>query len=100
MLEKVKGTPELSRQEVIHEIIMTEKEFCLDLENLIQVFILNKYVIDPLLELDIIDKNVSKRQMWVQNVFSVIRDILKINTRLLRNLEWRQSEDYVVSKIR
>jgi hypothetical protein len=82
---------ELTRQEVIFEIIQTEKEFVRDLENTI------KYYVEPLKVMDIIPY--SRRDQFIKDVFSNISELYNINSKLLKKLIARQKEAYVVDKV-
>ncbi|KAI8897330.1 hypothetical protein BC833DRAFT_621321 [Globomyces pollinis-pini] len=82
---------EITRQEVIFELIVTEQEFVKDLENTI------KFIIHPLKESDIID--IEKREEFVNQVFSNIVEIYTLNSKLLKKLLSRQKEELVVDRI-
>jgi hypothetical protein len=82
---------EIQRQESIYEIIMTEKEFVQDLENMIQ------YFLKPLQSLDII--SIEKRDVFIKEVFSNIEELHKVNSKLLQKLLLRQKEAHIVDKI-
>ncbi|KAJ3311035.1 RHO1 GDP-GTP exchange protein 2 [Boothiomyces sp. JEL0838] len=82
---------EITRQETIYEIIVTEKEFVADLENTINL------IIQPLKERDIIEP--SKRESFIKDVFSNITDLHAVNSKLLKKLISRQKESYVVEKV-
>lgn len=90
ILESV-SKKEITRQEVIYEIIMTEKDFVKDLENTI------RYYVEPLKERDIISAH--KRAEFIKDVFSNIQELYNINSKLLKKLISRQKEAYVVDKI-
>ena len=82
---------EITRQEVIYEIITTEKEFVVDLENTIQFYLM------PLRELGIID--LSYRESFIKSIFANIAEIYSISCRFLKKLEARQKESIIVDKI-
>ncbi|KAJ3362024.1 guanine nucleotide exchange factor 10-like protein [Kappamyces sp. JEL0680] len=83
---------EVGRQEVIFEIISTEKEFVKDLENTI------KHYIEPLKVRGIINPP-ERRLEFIKQVFSNIAELYNINSKLLKKLVTRQKEAYVVDKI-
>ena len=82
---------EINRQEVIYEIINTEKEFVQDLENTIQFYMM------PLREKAIIDAK--HREEFVRMIFANIADLFNISSRFLKKLEARQKISVVVNKI-
>ena len=90
ILEKVSKN-ELGRQEVIFEIISTEKEFVKDLENTI------KHYVEPLRTRNIIPGE--RRERFIKQVFSNINELCIINTKLLKKLISRQKENDIVDKI-
>jgi len=79
------------RQEVLFEIIQTEKQFLDDLQMIQNVFI------KPLKELDIIES--SQRQVFINSVFLNIYDIYQTNSKLKRKLLSRQRESYSINAI-
>jgi RHO1 GDP-GTP exchange protein 1/2 len=81
----------LGRQEVIFEIINTEKEFVKDLENTI------KYYVEPLRIKSIIPSE--RREQFIHQVFSNIKEICAINTKLLQQLLKRQEQGAIVDTI-
>jgi len=81
----------LGRQEVIFEIISTEKEFVKDLENTM------KYYVEPLRTRNIIP--LEKREAFIKEVFSNISELRAINSKLLEKLVARQKESDIVEKI-
>jgi hypothetical protein len=82
---------ERKRQEVLFEIIQTEKQFLDDLQMIQNVFI------KPLKELDIIES--SQRQVFINSVFLNIYDIYQTNSKLKRKLLSRQRESYSINAI-
>ncbi|KAI9248319.1 CNH domain-containing protein [Phascolomyces articulosus] len=76
---------EIRRQENIHELIYTEKDFVNDL------LYLKKYWINPLLDEPIISEDQNDRDEFVDQVFWNIIEIYKINTALSQALQKRQA---------
>lgn len=82
---------ERKRQEILFEIIQTEKQFLDDLQMIQNVFI------RPLKESDIIEA--SQRQLFINSVFLNINDIYQTNSKLKRKLLSRQRENFVINSI-
>eukprot|EP00842_Homolaphlyctis_polyrhiza_P000294 jgi/Hompol1/1265/HPOL_002670-RA len=90
VLESV-SDKEKTRQEVIFEIIQSEREFVEDLETTIRVFM------RPLRERDII--HADRREKFTRDLFLNIAELHAINSKLLRKLIARQKENLIVEKI-
>jgi hypothetical protein len=82
---------ERKRQEILFEIIQTEKQFLDDLQMIQNVFI------KPLREMDIIES--SQRNAFIDSVFLNIDDIYQTNSKLKRKLLSRQRESYCINAI-
>ena len=90
ILEAV-SSAERKRQEILFEIIQTERQFLDDLQTVQNVFI------KPLLETDIIEA--SQRQIFVETVFLNMTEIYQTNSKLKRKLLSRQRENFVINAI-
>ena len=90
ILEAV-SSAERKRQEILFEIIQTERQFLDDLQTVQNVFI------KPLLETDIIEA--SQRQIFVETVFLNMNEIYQTNSKLKRKLLSRQRENFVINAI-
>ncbi|KAJ3054651.1 RHO1 GDP-GTP exchange protein 2 [Rhizophlyctis rosea] len=90
VLESVSDT-EKKRQEIIFEIVKTEKEFVDDLE------LLQKLYIEPLRSGSIIPQQ--RRERFIHDVFLNVSELISINSKLRRALAQRQKERHVVERV-
>lgn len=91
LLQKV-DEREKMRQEIIFELIQTEKEFVCDIQ------LVNRLYIKPLLQSSTILEE-SKRESFVRDVFANIKTLGAINRRLLKMLTTKQRESPIVGSI-
>jgi hypothetical protein len=84
---------EKKRQEVICEIMYTERDFVKDLEYLRDFWMspLKKPATSPVPEI--------RREKLVRDVFSNVLDVLAVNSRLAQALTARQEQEAVVSQV-
>ncbi|KAI8809318.1 Dbl homology domain-containing protein [Cladochytrium replicatum] len=82
---------EQERQEVIFELIQTEKEYVNDLE------LVKKLFIDPILSFKIVDS--AKRKNFIKDVFLNFGNILEINRAFLNAWIDRQGEHFVIQNV-
>ena len=82
---------ERKRQEIIFEIVQTEKEFVDDL------LLVQTAFVRPLLESDVIEPD--RKQSFLSSVFLNIGELYNINSKLKRKLIARQNEDYIVHSV-
>ncbi|PVU87592.1 hypothetical protein BB561_006271 [Smittium simulii] len=82
---------ETTRQELIYELISTEREFIEDLLVLNNVF-RNGIILEQVMEL-------SQQQIFIESVFKNLSSIISTNTYLYKDSVKRQNQDYVVGCI-
>lgn len=82
---------ERKRQEIIHELVQTEHEYCEDLQ-----FLLDAYK-EPLLQSDAIPAD--KRHEFVQNLFGNIDEVMHVNRAMCDELQAMQSQHSVMPSI-
>ena len=82
---------ERKRQEIIYEVIQTEREFVDDL------YLIQTVFIRPLLEGDIIEE--SRKTSFISSVFLNLGELYSINSKLKRKLIARQRENPVVETV-
>jgi len=82
---------ERERQEIIFELVYTERDFVRNLDYL------QKFWIEPLITSDIIPED--RREFFVQEVFWNVMDIYNVNVNLCDALLERQKESHIVEHI-
>ncbi|CAO3596706.1 unnamed protein product [Absidia cylindrospora] len=85
------STVERKRQEAICELVFTEANFVMDLDYVCKMWV------DPLLSEDIIPS--SRRQQFVDTVFSNISKIHQAHARFARKLQKRQNDHPIIVEI-
>ncbi|KAJ3040319.1 RHO1 GDP-GTP exchange protein 2 [Rhizophlyctis rosea] len=90
VLESVSDT-EKKRQEIIFEIVQTEREYLDDLE------LLQTLYIKPLREGNIIPAQ--RRDRFIHDVFLNVAELIAVATKLRRGLTSRQRERHVVDRV-
>ncbi|KAF9184408.1 RHO1 GDP-GTP exchange protein 2 [Haplosporangium sp. Z 11] len=85
------STEEKKRQEVIYELIYTEKDFVNDLKYLTEKWI------KPIRSMDLLPE--SRRESFIDRVFYNINDVYAVNSKLAEALQKRQQAYAVVPEV-